>query len=159
MARAVSAPVKAGMLAQATEEGLITLLEITHADLPAPVRLSTDRVDTVSNGATWIAFPFELVLPDEQEGRPPAGELRIANVSREITLWLRQLGSAPDCTIRLVRLDDPETVEAEFAGLRFQEPQWSSTEPDIRIRLESAGRGAGRFPAGRFDPSGFPGLF
>ena len=157
MPRAISAPLKAGLLAGATAEGVIPLLTISHPDLAAPVRLSGDRVDTVSRGDTYTAFPFDLVVPDDRLQQLPRGELQISNVSREITAWLRSLVSPPDVTIELVRLDDPDSVEASWTGLRLQEPRW--TTEHIACSLVGGDRATRRWPAGRFEPSGFPGLY
>ena len=157
MPRAVSSTFKAGLLAGATAEGAIALLTITHASLPAPIRLSSDRVDTTSRGETYQAFPFELVLPDDREEQPPRAEMRFSNVSREITAWLRSLPTAPEITIELVRLDDPESVEASWSGLRLEEPRFTLTE--VALTLSGGDKGTRRFPAGRFNPGNFPGLY
>jgi len=157
MSRQVSAGLKKGLLAGATEEGVIPLLTIEHATLAEPVRLSGDRVNTSSRGQTFIAFPFELDLPDDQERQAPRAELRVSNASREITQWLWEIPSAPTVTIELVRMDDPDTVEVAFDGLRMQEPVWNAAE--ISARLVGGDRGTRRFPNGRFDPTRFPGLF
>jgi hypothetical protein len=146
------------MLAGATEEGLIPLLVIEHEDLPAPVRLSGDRVDTVSRGQVYTAMPFELRLPDDIEGQARSAEITIVDVSREITAWLRQARSAPEVTIELVRLADPDSLEVSISGLRLQGPRWQPPEPVITAELVGGLAGDRRYPAGRFVPSRFPGL-
>lgn len=45
------------------------VLEISHPQLPAPLRLTSDGVATISNGASYEPFPFEVTLPDDAEGR------------------------------------------------------------------------------------------
>jgi len=44
----------------------LVLLEISHPQLPAPLRLTSDGVATLSNGASYEPFPFEVTLPDER---------------------------------------------------------------------------------------------
>jgi hypothetical protein len=155
----LSAPVKAGMLAGITDEGLIPLIVIDHADWAAPIRLSGDRVDTVSRGETYTATPFELSLPDDIDGRPRSAQLALVDLSRGLTAALRTARGAPTVAIELVRLADPDSLEASFSGLRIQEPAWASPEPTITMRLVGGASGEERFPQARFVPSRWPGLF
>ena len=47
----------------------LVLVTIDHEDLPAPFRLTSDGVDTISQGYIFSALPFEVVLPDDAEAR------------------------------------------------------------------------------------------
>ena len=65
----------------------LVLLEISHTDplqLAEVIRCVNNKVAITSNGNEYIAFPFEIVLPDSKSDSPPQATLRIDNVSREI---------------------------------------------------------------------------
>lgn len=98
----------------------LVLLEISHPALPAPLRLSSDAVATLSGGARYEPFPFEVVLPDDSEGRAPRAQIRIDNTSQEIVALLRGLTTPASLTIRIVRSADPNVAEREWAGLEWR---------------------------------------
>ena len=104
----------------------LLLLTITHPTMPTPIRLSSDAVDTISNGQTFQHFPFELILPDDVEGRAPQAQLRIDNTSQEIIALLRGLTTPPSLTIQIVRSATPDVIEREWSGL-----EWRSSQYDI----------------------------
>jgi hypothetical protein len=83
MSRTLSASLKRVLGSQEQDEALICFLTITHALLSDPVRVCSDTVDYVWNGATFIGFPFDLqILSDNDE--PPTAKLSIQNVDRRI---------------------------------------------------------------------------
>ncbi len=98
----------------------LVLLEIGHPQLPAPLRLTSDGVATLSNGASYEPFPFEVTLPDDAEGRAPRAQIRIDNTSQEIVALLRGLTTPPSLPIRIVRSTDPDVVEREWSGLEWR---------------------------------------
>ncbi|MCB1833599.1 MAG: DUF1833 family protein [Geminicoccaceae bacterium] len=157
MPRQLDPAFRAGLLAQATSEGAIALVTISHAALGDPIRLSGDAVDTISRGETFIAFPFDLILPDDRDGGPPRAEFVIGNVDRSITALLRSISTPPEFLIELVRMDDPDSVQASWSRLKLTEPRWDLIK--VTMTLVSGDRGTRRFPKDRFLPSAFPGLW
>jgi hypothetical protein len=103
----------------------IVLLTMTHPELPSTLRFSSDAVDTHSNGQTFQHFPFDLVLPDDVEGRTPQAQMRIDNTSQELVAMLRSLTTPPSLTIQIVRSADPNVIEREWSGL-----EWRSSTVD-----------------------------
>ena len=88
--------------------------------------LSSDGVDTISNGQTFQPFPFEITLPDDVEGRAPQAQLRIDNTSQEIIAILRGLTTPPSVTMQIVRSATPNVVEREWIGL-----EWRASTIDV----------------------------
>src|SRR5512132_1584543 len=64
--------------AQETGTAWLVLLTLTHPELDRPIRVTSDGVETLSQGNLFSPFPFEVTLPDDVEGRTPQAELRIA---------------------------------------------------------------------------------
>ena len=157
MARTLSSGAVAALNAQETGEVFIVLLTIDHVDLAAPIRVSSDAVDTVSNAETYIAFPFELSLPTDLEDGPPRARLRIDNVDRQVVQAIRQINSPASVLIEIVRGADPDTVEASFPDFELREVSYSAlfVEGDLVVEQFSAEP----FPAKSFTPGDFPALY
>ena len=81
----------------ATEAPLI-LLEISHPQLTQPVRVVNDTQDLLSNGNTYVGFPFRCVLPDDFENQLPKARLAIDNVSRDLMYWIETTGGGQGST-------------------------------------------------------------
>ena len=60
---------RSSMFSEETSDGLLVLLTIDHAGITAPIRLVNNNVDIKSRGEDFLAFPFEIILP---EISPPA---------------------------------------------------------------------------------------
>ena len=154
---AVSDAFKAAVFAQETGEAFLTLLTIDHDDLADPIRLSSDGVDTTSNGETFVAFPFRFVAPPMAPDKDPFARLEVDNVSREIIEAVRGLSSAPTIDVDMVRASDPDTVEASFPQFLLNDITYDRTVVSGTLVVEILS--AEPFPAHAFMPSGFPGLF
>ena len=108
------------LAAQDCATAWLVLLEIGHPQLPAPLRLTSDGVATISNGASYEPFPFEVTLPDDAEGRAPRAQIRIDNTSQEIIAILRGLTTPAALTVQIVRASSPDVIEREWSGLEWQ---------------------------------------
>lgn len=157
MTRSVSTTFKQAVAAQETGEAFLVLLTISHADLAAPIRVSSDAVNTTSRGETYVAFPFDLALPDDNRSSAPRARLTIDNVDRQIVEAMRLIQSPPTVLMEVVLASDPDTVEAEFPAfkLRSVEVDILTVRGDLTIELFEDEP----YPAGSFVPSAFPGLF
>ncbi len=94
----------------------IILLEITHADLVAPIRVCNDTEDLVSGGNTYIAAAFQFVLPDDRDGQTTRAQLSFSNIGRDLMQWLEAAngGAGALVRVRLVRKSLPNNIEADF---------------------------------------------
>jgi len=154
-------PLSAAAVAEVSAQGCGTawmvLLVLDHADLPAPIRVTSDAVLTISNGETYSPFPFQVTLPDDTEGRAPQAQIILDNTSQEIVAALRALTSPPTLTIRVVRASAPDVVEREWVGL-----EWTSSQYDISTitgTLSVDDLAKEEFPPITFDSARFSGLF
>ena len=113
--------------------------------------------DVVSRGNTFVAFPFELELPDNTREAPPRARLTIDNVSREIAQAIRLITSAPTVLMELIRSSDTETVEVSFPVFHLRDVRWNMLTVSGELVIEDLMNEP--FPAGQFTPAHFPGIF
>ena len=72
MSRAQSLPVLKSSWAQESEEAYVVLLTLRHAVLPDPIRIASHETDFQSQGATYLACPFQIDGPPDTPDAPPA---------------------------------------------------------------------------------------
>lgn len=156
--REVSLPFLQAAFAQQTGEAPIVLVTIEHDDLDAPIRVTNYDVDVVSDSETFVAYPFELALPTEPEEGAPRATITIDNVHRDIVEAIRNAsGAAPKVTLAVVLASSPDEIEASFPGFDLKNVSYDALTIEGELTLDSlAGE---RYPAGRFRPGAFPGLF
>ena len=160
MSRSLSPVAKRALFAQQTGEVIQALVTITHASIVGgPLRFVSDMQNCVSNGDTYTAFPFKLVLPDDDAETPPRLKLTIDNVDRQIVEAIRSIppSTPPTVHVEFVFASQPDVVEASFSGFTLREVQYDALtiEGDLiqeEISLEP-------FPEGAFTPNYFAGLF
>lgn len=157
MSRLFSSTLARAMAAQETGEVVVVLLTITHPDLAVPLRVGSDAVDTVSRGQVFTAYPFELRLPDERDDRPPRAELRLDNVHRDLGLALRQISSPPSVTLEVVLASAPDQVELGPLALELTRAQWDALTVTGELGYDDPLNEP--WPAGRYGPAEYPGLF
>ena len=154
--RPVSAVLKNAIYrSDAGERVFIVLIEIDHADLAEPLRFTSDRAETVSNGETYTPFPFSLALPSQAEGIA-VSRLQIQNVHRDIVRTIRTLTSAPSFRIWVVLDDDPDRIEAGPWNMML-----ASTEYDqdfVTADIEGPSFLSEPYPSNTYSVLDYPGL-
>ncbi len=157
MSRPLSLSARQSLYAGGTDDVFLILLTFSHDSLAAPIRVTSDAVNTASRGDVFIAYPFDLSLPDDDETRPPRARLTIDNIDRQIMAAVRSLSTPPAVLIEIVRAADPDTVEARFADFKLLNVQYDVQVIQGDISVEDFTTEP--FPAHTFSPSLFPGLF
>ena len=157
MPRAISDTFRSALYAPATGEAFLVLITIDHPVLAEPIRVTSDAVDTVSRGETFVRFPFQIELPSDTNDRPPTARLSVDNVSREIVENLRAIGSAPSVLVEIVLGSAPDIVEASFPDFQLSQVHYDALTVQGRLDVEQFT--AEPYPAGVFSPADFPGLF
>lgn len=157
MPRTTTAAFRAAAFAERTGEAIATLLTLDHADLAQPIRVTDHRTALTSRGQAFVAFPFELMLPEDSEERPPLARLRLANAARTLTATIRSIDSPPALLIELVRVADPDTVEVSWADFTLRLARYDARQIEGDVVLEVWDQEP--YPAGRFLPSMVPGVF
>lgn len=113
MPKPLSNQLKANLNTIVANEHPLVLLEISHSNLPDSIRLVNDKKDLVSNGFNYMACPFELSLPDENDGQLPRATLEITNIGRALTVWIERTIGGMDAMVEvsLVLRSNPNFIE------------------------------------------------
>lgn len=134
----------------------LVLIEIDHADLADPIRVVNNKENITSNGEIFVGYPFEVFLPDSKEDSPPTAKLKIDNVSREIGQAIRSISSPPSVVIRIVRMETPDIIEAEFVGMKLRHVSYDALSVEGKLEFEDLTREP--FPAYTFSPANYAGI-
>ena len=157
MSRSVSSIFRSAVFSQETDEVFLLLLTIDHDDLAEPIRVSSDAVDTVSRGNTFVAYAFDLTLADDTDDGPQQMRISIDNVDRMIVEAVREISSPPDVTVEVVLHSDPDTVEVSFDGFTLTDVSYDVFTVSGTISTQSYLNEP--YPGGSVLPSNFPGAF
>jgi len=157
MPRTTSATFRDAVYSQRTSEAFIVLLTIEHDDLAAPIRLSSDGVDTTSNGETFIAYPFNITFPDDPEEGITMGKFEIDNVAQDYIAAIRSISTSPTMQIDVVLASDPDTLEVSLSGFEMTNIEYTANVISFSLSVESFMNEP--WPGDSFLPSTFPGLF
>ena len=111
--RSLSAAAWASITARTTGEVWLLLLTITPGE-DAPIRMVNSSADIQSRGNTFIAFPFDLDLPTDEEGQISSARIVLDNVSRQLIDEIRNLPSPLVALVELILESAPDVVEASF---------------------------------------------
>lgn len=113
MPRSYSAEYKSTLAKVSTSESPRILLQIDHPELASPIRVINDTLNLTSNGYEYVAFPFEVILPDDFENQLPKARLSISNVGKELMYWIETTdgGSGSTATFSQVMRSRPNQIE------------------------------------------------
>jgi len=157
MSRVVSDDFIAACNAQETADGLMVLVTITNSDLPEPILLNTSGANVLSRGATFLACPMQVSISDDSPDRPPQAKLSLDNIDRRLVAAVRGIRSPLLVMLELVRLSEPNIVEAAFTDFEMKEVTYNTLTIEGTLTLE--GLFSEPVIGFSFAPSYFPGLF
>jgi hypothetical protein len=154
--KALSPAFLAAMNASATAQVYVLLLTLDAPELAEPIRVCSDSQPTISNGETYQPYPFQIVLPGEDEDSSPEATLEIDNVARELVATVRTMTSLL-VRAQLVLASQPDTVELDYDGMMLRSV--TVTAGTISGTLTADSDEVEPYPSGRFTPADFPALF
>jgi hypothetical protein len=165
--RVLSLNLREALFSQESGEVPIFLIEITHPDLPEPIRLTTDATTrlstdpliygTVSRGTTYLYAGIDVTIPDEQDKSPPASKLTIANVTRDLIPLARSVNSPPSVKIEAVLASAPDDVEMNWPALDMSNLTYDASALQFDLTMDALVTEP--YPSGTFSPAYFSGLF
>lgn len=117
MARTYSLAARRQLHTTASGDPPLVLLEISHANLPQPVRVVGDSQDLTSNGNVFVGMGFRVRLPDEVQGQQPHAELAVDNIGRELMQWIEQSAGGRNARVRFMQVlrSAPNNIEWEIS--------------------------------------------
>lgn len=162
MSRSLSSTFVQAVNAAETDEVFLVLLTVNHEDLAAPLKVTSDSVETTKSssagGDTYDPFPFEIELPlDDEDLSGALARLRIDAVDRSFVEAVRRIGGVPKVDVEIVLASDPDTVEATWPTFALSNGRYDATTIEGDLVLEVFAQEP--FPGDKMDPGLFPGLF
>ena len=165
--RALSLTMRRSLSDQESGNVAIVLLQIYHPLIPNGILLSSDptmlvtdtplQYGTLSRGGLFLYFPFSISLPDDVGERAPVAQIQIENVSRNLISLLRSTTVRAKVTIEIVMSSTPNLVEVAFPQFDLTGVTYDASIVTLELGIDSLATEP--FPAGKFNPAGFPGLF
>lgn len=125
MPRQVSPAALQDLLAQEATQTFIQLIEINHPDLPSPLYFTDDSVDFVRAPNTYLAMPFSINLPNDDEDSIPVVKLKIPSVDQSITESIRSTIIPPVVKLEVVAR---ETGTTELGPIPLKTVSFDSDE-------------------------------
>jgi hypothetical protein len=149
----------------------VMLAHITHPDLEAPVRLSTDPTERISldpltygTRSTWLTedgspFLFVLmsaVIPDDNPDAPQTAALVLDMLDSDTAapFWTTLTGATVDLAV--VYSSTPDVIEVEFLGLELTSFEFGDGQGSLSLTRPPLATEP--FPARRMTRAAFPGL-
>ncbi len=157
MTRTLSMAARQAVNAQETNEVFLLLLTLDHEDLAEPIRVVNNTEDVTSRGMTFVAYPFEIALPDEDPESVARVSLRIDNVDREIVRNLRAIQAPLSVALEVVMASSPDTVEAGPFNMTLVAAEYDALTVTGELAFEDVLNEP--FPGQSYVPSEYPGLF
>lgn len=173
MPRRLSLNARLAQDAHSTAEIFVALIEITHPLLDAPLRLSTDNTERLSDQPLtygtrsrwrnadprtepylWVVA--SALLPSDLDDTPASATIALENLDSRMVGLLRSFTDPAEFRIAVVLASSPDLVEAEYSGLQLVSAEMSAGEILIEISRDEIELEP--FPAGRMSQMRFPGL-
>ena len=155
--RSLSLATRQALMAQETGEVFLFLVALSHPSM-ITMRFVNNQVDIVSAGETYMAFPFDLTIPDDSADELPRVQLAIDNVDRRIVEAVRTIFSPATLTLKVIRAAEPDVAVAGpyvcalrnvgYNAMTVTGDLWPFEDVNNEI-----------FPQHAFDPAHFTGLF
>lgn len=149
--------VRMSINAQETSEIFLALLSFTHPQILTPMNFVNDLQNVVSNGTTYVAWPFDLPFPSLGEDTLPTLTLTIDNVDRSIWNALSGISTPIDVQLSYVLRSNPDSVEGGPLFLRMRTTEVNMTTISGSLMFEDLLNEP--FPLETYSPALAPGLF
>ena len=153
----ISTAARTAMFAQETGEVFLAVLKIDHPDFTVPIRVVHNTQNVTYAGAEWIAYPFDLVLPDATRTGRSSPICRSTTSGREIAAAVRAAVEPPTVTVALIRASDPDPAEVLWPEFTLRNVSWDAAALTGDLVLLNISNEP--YPAHQFTPGYFPGLF
>ena len=144
------------LLAENAEEVFLLTVRI-FAEGIADILLVNNLKDVQIGGKTYVAFPFNIILPNESRDKPPLAQIRIDNLDPEIIQVIRTVSGRPNFELAIRLASTPDIIEVGPITLKSSAADWD--DDWVELSLVSKNLLNEPWPARNFSPTKFPGLF
>ena len=137
----------------------LALLTFTIPGQPAvtPLRVVNNTLNVISRGLEYEAYPFDIILPEDEIDKLPAVKLSIDNVDRRIMAWLRGFSIAPQMLLEVITNVNFDVVERSVGFLTLTTVDYDAFKITATLNVDNVL--ARKYPPDTYDPVQFPGLF
>lgn len=156
MSRTPSAAALKAMFARNSGDAWIALVRISHPSMAVPICLANNPQDVASGGETYVKCHFEVALPEDSESVPRV-RLRIVNVAREQTEWIRSIRGEPEVQVFWVLASQPDTVDVGPYVFQLKSVTWDALFIEGELGVESFLHEP--VPGWTITPDTFPGMY
>lgn len=160
----VTQPTRAEMYAQSSGKAPLILITATHPTDTTnfPMRITSDSVNTVSNGETFLPTPFQIELPPETKQGDPRVRITLDAPTIDFVGIFRDLETPPTVKIEMVIGDSEgpgisDTIERVWDDLLLKNVEASDLKLTFDLGYEDFE--STPFPRDRYDLAKFPGLY
>lgn len=121
--RTLSTALREQLFSPYRDKDIRILVDLDHPSFAQPFRFVSgdpnEFASLTSNGDVYQTFPFELILPTDEDGEPSA-MLRVMNADDRIGSTIRELTTeAVTATLRIVMRETPDVIEYEAGGFEL----------------------------------------
>ena len=140
-----------------TEEVFLTLLEITHPDMPDVIRFVDNTLPIESNNNFYDPYPFRITLPEDRQGILPEVKLTIDNVDQRLITSIRGFSNPPLVTVKIILASAPDQIEMQLDNLKLRNVRFDAFTITGSLALDSPL--SRKFPSGTYNPKQYPAIF
>ena len=153
----ISTAAAAAALAQETDVVFLHLLTIETSG-GAVLRFVDNNQDIVSNGDTFTAAGFTIVLPEQTDNAPRPCKLVIDNTDLAIFRVIKQAaGQTVTVTVRVIMAAAPDVYER--GPLKYKLRNVRATKDAIEGDVYDFYLTDRKFPCGTYNPQDFEGMY
>jgi len=173
MSRRVSLNMRMSHEDHSSAEVYVALFMIEHPEMDAPLRLSTDPTERLSDEpltygtrSAWstqnpIEDPYLFILastnlPSDLEDAPASGNLILENVDRRMAEVLRSVNTQGTIHMAVVLASSPDQVEVEYRDMRILSADMNAGEITVNFSRQPVEEEY--YPADRMTKQRFPGM-
>jgi hypothetical protein len=157
MSRTLSSAANAAIFTSQTNEVFLVLLELTGGNIVTPIRVSSNNVDTTSNGDVYTAYPFHISMPPETDKEIPSVQLVIDNIDQTLIQEIRGTAIPILIEMNIVLAGTPDTIEAGPFNYTLRNITYDALTISGDLMFEDVLNEP--YPAGSYDTVNYPGLF
>lgn len=159
--RNLFAELQAQLHKQNITEVILPIIEITHSSFDSPVRLVRNTENITSDGEEFVAYAFDIKLPDDKSDQPTEATIAIDNVNKLIGRTIQGLAENPNdkalVSCWLIIASDPDVRQLMFSELTVQD--FEIDEFTVAVSLSNDPLSDELVPADQFNLANAPGLF
>lgn len=116
---------------------LLGLVHFSAASWGADLRLAANTQDVVNDGDTYTAFPFEFVLPKDDETGKFEFTLATSNFDAEIGNLIEETTETVSTSLKVVHNSDPDVEIISYQNLEVINAQVDAQNVQFNIGLKN----------------------